>query len=195
MLTYIFNYLFAALVFIILALLIGKLLDTFSQGFINFLSSLIGARLAEFICNYVMFVGVIFHELSHALLAFLTGAKVTKICLYKLSHRDGRLGCVYYTPRGPVVLRAVQNCLSAMAPAICGIGFTLAALHAYKLGYIDDRYNILFYYIVTSIFFHARLSSVDMKAMLKGLPICYVIIALLFMFLKIDINGLLYLGG
>lgn len=193
MLTYIFNYLFAALVFIILALLIGKLLDTFSQGFINFLASLMNNKLADILYNYVMFVGVIFHEMSHALLAFITGAKVTKICFYKLSHRDGRLGYVSYITRGPVVLKAVQKCLSSMAPAICGIGFTLAALHVYKLGYIDDRYNILFYYIVTSVFFHARLSDADISIMWEGLPICYVLVALLFMIFKIDVNVLLSL--
>lgn len=47
-------------------------------------------------------VGVIFHELSHLLFAFLTGAKIEGFRLYrfKRSEDDDVLGYVNYAPRG-----------------------------------------------------------------------------------------------
>ena len=67
-------------------------------------------------------VGVIFHELSHLLFAFLTGAKIEGFRLYrfKRSEDDDVLGYVNYAPRGFFLMRTVQNTLTGIAPALLG---------------------------------------------------------------------------
>lgn len=55
------------------------------------------------------YIGVIHHELSHAFLAILTGAKVLKISLAKKGTvHNGQLGSVTFAPRGPKVIRNIQ---------------------------------------------------------------------------------------
>lgn len=190
----IFNYICATALFLIVVLAVGNLLDGIVGFLISVFESFIGSYGVNIIYNYAMFIGVIFHELSHAVVAAVLGAKVTKVCFYKVSHKDGRLGYVVYIPRGPVVLRSLQMCLSAMAPALCGLSFTYMAILAYWNGYINTKYNILFYYIVASVFCHSRLSNEDMQSVLKGLPVCYLVLLLIFWYFKLDISTILNWG-
>lgn len=78
-----------------------------------------GPKIAQFIDSRLTFIGVIHHELSHILLALLSGAKIADFELFKPNGRT--LGEVKIIPRGPIFLKAIQKSLSGMAPIICGM--------------------------------------------------------------------------
>lgn len=134
----------------------------------------LGNFMTLLIMNYLTFVGVIHHELSHALFAFITGADVIKVDLFKVTNNT--LGQVVYRPRGNMFLRSIQNTLSAIAPMVTGIfsEYTLYnILTKYKL---NGSIKVLIYYLMISILCHMRLSNQDIKMMLRGLLIFSLII-------------------
>ena len=59
-------------------IVIGVIVNKIEQIQIRLLSKVFGIRVAEFICNRLLFLGTVVHELAHALFAFISGAKVTK---------------------------------------------------------------------------------------------------------------------
>ncbi|MCR5283487.1 MAG: M50 family metallopeptidase [Lachnospiraceae bacterium] len=137
-----------------------------------------------FFVNRLTFMGTVYHELSHALFAFLTGAKVNKISLYHME--NGRLGYVRYTPRGPWILRSVQMSLASCAPVIMGIlaEAGIALLFATKT--LPVWGTILLGYLFISVLLHMDMSPEDLKAYMKGIPIFFV---------AFFIGGYLYLAG
>ncbi|MGN1030450.1 MAG: hypothetical protein ACI4PQ_02495, partial [Butyricicoccaceae bacterium] len=115
-------------VLLLLLIAAGMLLGQLKTTVLNVLCSVFGVRVGEFIINRLTFPGTIHHELSHALLAAISGAKVTRIRLFNL--HGSTLGSVQIIPRGGRLLQSLQLCLSAIAPAPCG------ALTLYLLGTI-----------------------------------------------------------
>ena len=62
-------------------LVIGKLIDFLSGVMISLLAIPLGPTVAFYMGNYLTFIGTVHHEFSHALVALLTGARVTRISL------------------------------------------------------------------------------------------------------------------
>ena len=60
-------------------LVIGKLIEFLSGVMISLLAIPLGPTAAFYMGNYLTFVGTVHHEFSHALVALLTGARVTRI--------------------------------------------------------------------------------------------------------------------
>lgn len=111
---------------------------------------------------YITFIGVMIHEMSHALLATLTGAKVVSVTLFQVKSKKGNLGEVKFTPRGNVVFRGIQTGLASVAPMF--VGATLLVLGYIYLRPLLEGWQLgLFWYVMISIFMHMSLSKQDVK--------------------------------
>jgi len=173
----------AAALELILALLIpvlGSVVEAvIVKGVRGAASKALGIKMEYIISNYILAAGVIIHELSHALFALLTGAKVTEVALFK---PDGNsLGHVCYCTRGPAVSSALQNCLGSCAPVVTGL--ILSALMVTKvypsLTVAWQKWFAI--YLLVSMVFHMNMSEADLKNYFKGagvlilfaLPFCF----------------------
>ena len=154
------------LLVVLLLVAAGMLISAVSGMIGRLLAMTVGRRAAYVFRNYLTWPGTVHHELSHALLAFVTGAKVTRISL--IPH--GRaLGQVEYSPRGPGVLRAIQMSLSSIAPILCGLA-TVTLLTAKVLPLCDTWWKCaLLAYFMLSIFLHMTLSREDMINLQNGI--------------------------
>ncbi|GEM_PF-830978 len=158
------------------------------QTLIWLLSLIVRPTAALIFANYLTYPGVVHHELAHALLAWLLGAKVQRITL---KPTPGALGSVNFLPRGGRVRQSLQLTLSSIAPVLLGI-VTL---------YLIGRYlwpvctmiglRVLVGYLALSIFLHMDLSGQDIRVALNGLPVCLMILFIIFSFWRVDlIDGL-----
>ena len=163
--------------FIILMIIptIGLILGAIQRAIAKTLARHIGSGAAFIILNVFTFFGVMHHELSHALYALITGAKVEKVELFKPN--ESSLGRVFMTPRGPLVLRSIQSCMSAIAPTVQGLITECILIKYFPTNNIV--LTIIFLYIMISIFIHMTMSIQDIICELKGLPICALIIFLI----------------
>lgn len=151
--------------------------------------SLLSPKFAFAVANYLTFPGVMHHELSHAVLGFITGAKITKINLFK--PRGTSLGNVQMIYRGPWLLRCIQGCLSAIGPVALGL-VTCVLTYVYILPTLTGASaTILVYYLLFSIIMHMTMSPSDMFCFIKGVVGVYLIV-LVICVLK-NINVLTYL--
>lgn len=137
--------------------------------------------------NYVTFIGVVHHELSHALLAFLTGAKVTEVKLFRINHKDGRLGYVSYAPRGNFIMMSIQKVFASVAPILMGF-VTCGFLYMYVLPMAEASiWGIcLFYYVFLSIILHMSLSKQDIQVMKGGIIVVILLFTIVFYILGWD---------
>lgn len=60
----------------------GLIIEVAGNLFTRLLTRIFGGSVAFFIRNRLTFLGTVHHELAHALFAFVSGAKVTKIELF-----------------------------------------------------------------------------------------------------------------
>ena len=174
-----------SLISVLIILLLGICLGFFFSFLRNFAAkhNPLGANLI----NYITFVGVMHHELSHALLAFLSGAKVTEIKLFRIHHKDGALGYVAYAPRGNFILQSIQKVATSIAPIICGfISCSLLCLYVRPVA-MENIWSIcLFYYVLVSIILHMSLSKQDIKVMKGGLLVVIALMTILFYCIDLD---------
>lgn len=161
------NYFLIALIITLYAIclipLIGKVVDLINHLLLGVFSLLLPAETACFIFNKLTFLGVILHELSHALFCLVSGAKITDIRLFKL--KGNNLGYVSYKTRGNFLLRAFQQAFSSCAPVIMGV-ICLALLIKVKSYFVS---LIIWGYLFFSIFVHSRMSDSDIKCYVKGI--------------------------
>lgn len=190
-----YNALVNAAAFIILILLIGRIFDVVMDLLLGILTNLFGPTIAFLFSNVITFVGVVHHELSHALFAFLTGARVTRIQLFSIFNKDGTLGSVQFSPRGGMILQSIQLCLSSIAPMVTGCISLYYIYNAYMSGLVTGVWFFVMIYVAISILFHMRLSSQDIFVALKGLPVCFIILVVIFYLLNIDILSLLEMSS
>lgn len=180
--------LYNTIIIIVSVIIIGKIIDFISMTLLKITSKRIGVKATLIFANYITFIGTVHHEIAHAIFAFITGAKVTSITLFK--PKDGTLGCVKYIPRGNSVIVSIQNTMSAIAPVI--LGFTSEYLLYLSLGYATDIWlKILIIYTMISIFIHMNLSNQDIKMAMKGLPICSMLLYIIVLLLKFNIFNLI----
>lgn len=145
---------------------------------LNFIMSLLARytnwSFAYTLVNRVAFIGVVHHELSHLLLGVLTGAKPTKVTLFK--PQGDNLGSVQFRCRGNIILRSIQGTLIAVAPTICGIFTCLGIISMLRNMTLPLYIVVLLIYVLVSVFFHMTMSKQDIKVMLKGYPIVFILI-------------------
>ncbi len=136
-------------------------------------------KLFLFVANTLTFPGVCYHELSHALFAFITGAKIKKIVLYQ--KKSKHLGYVEMVPRGPLPLRWLQLSFSACAPVISGLLGEGAILYVFR----KVPLPVWAYFVLGFLFFclllHMEMSGADIKGYLKGILFFFVFFFLIAM--------------
>lgn len=183
------NALLSSALLLLVLILLGMLLGRIKTAILNLLCTLFGAPVGEFIINRLTFPGTIHHELSHALLAAISGARVTRIHLFQL--RGSTLGSVQMIPRGGAVLQSLQLCLSAIAPALCGV-VTLYLLSQVLYPQTTALWQrILILYLCASIFLQMTLSRQDLNMARRGLPLTFFLLFTILFLLDINLTGIL----
>ncbi|MCR5128631.1 MAG: hypothetical protein K6B69_11090 [Lachnospiraceae bacterium] len=159
----------------------GFLIHLFVTRLLANLLSLINpsGKLFLFVANTLTFPGVCYHELSHALFAFITGAKVKKIVLY---HKEGNhLGYVEMIPRGPLPLKWMQMSFSACAPVITGLIGECVILWVFATLTLPTWGYILCGFFFFCLLLHMEMSGADIKGYLKGIPFLFLLFFLVAM--------------
>ncbi len=150
--------------------IIGMVIGAIRRIITNVVYNLTGnLDLTLFIMNYVTFPGTIIHELSHALFATITGAKVTEISFFP---KGDTLGHVNYITRGSFLTKRLQLSLTSCAPVITGIAIQILIIWAQQMGYFKSPLIIAaVIYADTSIITHADMSKKDLENYIRGLVI------------------------
>ena len=162
-----YRYLLSFLTVYLFLILLGWVIRIISDLATSILSVFVGSHIAYWIRNYLTYLGTVHHELSHALIATLTGAKVLSISLLP---RGTTLGSVKFNLRGNRFTRAMQNTLASAAPVYCG-ALTLIALTRFALPHCTLLWQtVLWYYLAISVFFHMTLSRRDIANIVQAFP-------------------------
>lgn len=168
--------------------ILGIVLNWIIDKTVSFLYRHFGRFITLLIVNYLTFVGTMHHELSHAILAFITGAKVIKIDLF---YPNGNtLGQVLYRTRGNIITKSIQNTMASIAPMLIGTITEYWLISAFRVCDILGI-KLLLAYLIISILFHMRLSSQDLKMCIRGLPICSLIIGCILYITKFNILNII----
>ncbi len=162
--------------------LIGFVIRIFTDYILSGLLLLItrSGSPAYILYNYLTIPGVIWHELSHALGAVITLAKVENIVLFHYDESEQTLGHVDYRTRGGLILTCLQLSVASCAPVITG----LWAVYAYF--FIMPRYDLPLYavilltYLLVSIVFHMDMSPQDLGSYIKGIWLFFIIFFVIF---------------
>lgn len=172
----------ASLIFVLIILsvvpVIGVIMNRVELLQMKLLSKLFGAKIAEFICNRLLFMGTVIHELSHALFAFLSGAVVTKIRCFTLFSKD-TLGYVMFSTKGNAFKRSFQLAFTSCAPTVTGCLIIMLLLHLFQNSDTSVLCKIMIVYLGLSVTDHMSMSPVDAKNYLKG---CIYIFVIFFVF-------------
>lgn len=166
---------------LLIVIVVGLVIDLLEHVELKILGKIFGRNFAVIFHNYITFPGLFMHETAHALMALVTGAKITE---YHLFDRGGdSLGHVSYRNRGLWIFRAVQDCATACAPVLAGLVlgyFTLRAI--FVLGY-PLWADILLWYLFLSILTHASMSGADLKIYFKAVWVLAIPVFCVFFFL------------
>lgn len=157
----------ATFLFLLAMIVLGLIAHGIERLLINLMSVVLGPAFALVFSNYITFPGTILHELSHAAVAFLTGAQVTEIKVFEFSLTA--LGHVSYRNRGPKLQREIQDCLTACAPVITG---TIAAGFLFDVitkGNLGTGMFVLCVYLLVCVIDHMTMSIPDIINYFKGI--------------------------
>ena len=183
------QYLIWSIELIALIMIAGYLIGLFDHLLEKVIMMITGGEFGCLIINYLTFPGVILHECSHALLAALTGAKITHIRFF--SPDGNSLGSVSIRPRGNFLIKGVQRGFSALAPAFCSL-LWLYLLKQFLYPYAVHHFwiMILFGYLCIAVILHASLSGADIRVGLRGVPGCLIVVFLILYIGKIHPGSL-----
>ena len=172
-------------IIILIVPVVGLLIDFITEEVAKSMAKSIGVSVTIFILDYLTFIGTVHHELSHALYALITGAKVTKVEIFKPT--GNRLGCVEFSPRGNWITKSLQLTLSAVAPTVQG--FVSEVLLFKLITWLQGPLwlKIVIGYVMASIFIHMTMSSADVKAAWKGLPFVALLIFIICFAFGVDL--------
>ena len=147
---------------------IGFLLNQLELLEFKILSMFFGNGFASFFCDRITFIGTVLHELSHALFATLTGAKVTKISIMDF-FQGGQLGHVEFVTRGNLIIRSIQLVFASCAPVLVGVFALIMIFPLIKAKDVPMPIRILAIYAFISILNHTSMSGQDLALYMKGI--------------------------
>jgi hypothetical protein len=137
--------------------------------------------------QYATFLGTVHHELSHALLAVITGAKLNRVSLLNLNPASSSLGSVTYTCRGTRMARAVQSAMSSFAPMLLGsVSLYFLGSYVFGTGFNHVVLKIFLLYLMFSIFVHMSLSKQDVKNILSEMVYLVILLYIIFYLFGLD---------
>lgn len=159
--------------------MVGFLITLAKKALLYLLGMVFDADTIWLIANRLTFPGVIHHECAHALFVVLTGAKIGHIELFH--QRNDQLGCVTWYPRAIFSgAKSIQCTLVSVAPVILGV-LDVYLMYAFLLPRCAQIWQlVLVVYLMLSIFFHATMSRQDIRIAWQGLPVCTLILFVLF---------------
>lgn len=168
----------------------GYLILLARKGLLYLLGMIFDGETIWLIANRLTFPGVIHHECAHALFVVLTGAKIQDVELFH--PQNDRLGSVtWYAKSVFPGAQSIQCTLVSVAPVILGI-LDFCLLYAFLLPRCTQVWQtILIVYLMLSIFFHATMSSQDIRIAWKGLPVCALILLVVFFVTGFDAAAVL----
>lgn len=164
---------------------VGLLSEWLGNVLTILIGTFFGGKVAFFIRNRLTFIGTVHHELSHALFAWVSGAKVTKVELFHV--RGNQLGCVEFYPRGNAFTKAVQMTLSSIAPVICGAVSLCVLTWFLRFRCVLTWHFVLTGYLMVSVLLHMNMSVQDIKNAWKGMPLTMLICYLTFYITKLQL--------
>ncbi len=147
---------------------VGMFVSYLRNMLYRFFGRTLGPKAAFAIMNYLTFPGVMAHELSHALVARVTGCRINEVKLFRPS--GDALGYVRFTCQGKPSRMAFQAAASSCAPVFMGFVTIslLSALAARFSGYW--HVGLLAYHAAFSTACHMTMSRQDLKSYRKGVP-------------------------
>lgn len=152
---------------LLLSMIVIGMIASAIEHITNIILSLIfGGAFALVFCNYLTFPGTILHELSHAIVATVTGAKVTEISFFDLGLS---LGHVNYINRGPKFLRALQDSATACAPVIAGVIALPILFEKLTSGDLRTLGIVFVVYLIISVIDHMTMSIPDAINYFRGI--------------------------
>ena len=157
-----------ALIFPAAMIAAGAVISGVQHFLTKIITAILGSGFTFILVNYLMFPGVMLHEISHATMAYLTGAKVTEVALFEPS--GGTLGYVNYRTRGPVFLQSIQRVMASSAPVYLGAAFVYLFYFLITTVVSGVFWKVILGYIAMSMIFHMTMSAQDFKTFFKGLP-------------------------
>ena len=155
-----------------IVILLGRLMDFLEDTLYSAISRLISPKFALFTGNYLLFPGVMLHELAHAIVASATGGKVTKVKFFEVMGH-GRLGQVTFIPRGRRWQQLCQMAFSSCAPAVFGMAEVYALYTILTTISLMPAARCLIIYLMTAIICHASMSMEDLKHYLHGMFVVF----------------------
>lgn len=162
---------------------IGELVSLISETFMKMMTVPFGRKGAFYICNYLTYIGTVHHELSHAIMATITGAKVTRIVLVP---REKKLGSVEFKTSTNFILKSIQLVITSIAPVACGM-VSLYIMITLIYGYCNEIWQvILFWYVFISIMIHMTLSKQDVSNIFRGLAVCMGLLYLILIVVQLN---------
>lgn len=142
---------------------VGAVMDCAMKGVAQFA----GRGAAMFLANYATFPGVILHELSHAVGAKLSGAKLDKVSLFEPNGET--LGRVEFTCRGKRRRDiAFQKAVSSCAPVLGGIVMVSVFVAVSRWGDGSPMLQAMSMHGAFSMACHTDMSRQDMKNYVSG---------------------------
>ncbi len=129
------------------------------------IASAFGPRAAFFVMNYATFPGVILHELSHTLVAKLSGCRIDEVKLFEPS--GDSLGYVRFSCIGPKRRQAFQMAASACAPVLCGLALVPGIWRLAGM-FHGALLQAMLFHAAVSVGCHMTMSRADMKSYRKG---------------------------
>ncbi|MBR0132782.1 MAG: M50 family metallopeptidase [Lachnospiraceae bacterium] len=159
----------------VLVIVVGYAINLLQLGLAELLALFLDPWWVEIIVNYLFFPGVMLHELSHAFMALITGARLTEVKLFK---KEGKsLGHIAFNPRGSKIMISIQEVFISSAPMYFGAMIVFAAFKLVLLiPWSAWLLKIFAGYIGVSMFFHMTMSTQDVKVFVKGIPIIMILV-------------------
>ena len=163
---------YSQLIVIMTIILIGVITSVQRQICVCLCAKNSSQKFARLFDTRLTYIGVIHHELSHAFLAILTGAKVLKISLAKKGTvHNGQLGSVTFAPRGPKIIRNIQCTLIQLGPILLGTAqlVGISSLFLYSYVKLQSWQAFILVVLVQQIVYHMQLSKADIETMTRGI--------------------------
>lgn len=194
--------LYSTIAVVVVFMLVGLLLGWVGRLVDSLLSSVLGGVVYN-AWGTIFVPGVMMHELSHALFLSLTGACVSEIVVREDSRRPWTLyrargvapanryasaaaGHVSYRRRGPYLLQCIQRVAGASAPTFVGLTCIVVLVQALMHDCTQWWHYALCIYLLICAINGATMSTVDIRDMAPGLPVCLVIIYAAFLLTGFD---------
>lgn len=155
------------LIFVLFLVVVGFVANILVKIQIALTVKFFNEKVALFVVDRFTILGVVVHELSHALALLVTFAKIEEISFWDGSKSE-TLGHVSYRNRGNRFIRGMQDALCACAPTAVGLWLLYIQIRIFVIYKLDWWCYTLLGYGILSTIDHMSMSSIDLKNYFRG---------------------------